>query len=135
MIVEEVVSYLKKSKLQYLATMGLDGKPKVRPFQFMLEENGKLWFCTSNQKETYRELQKQPYVELCTSGMDMSWIRLAGKVVFSNNLAIKTRVFELSPLVKRIYKEPENPAFEVFYLEGATACIAKIGEAPLTYAL
>src|SRR6056300_1360541 len=80
---EEVVSYLHKSLVQYFATVGLDGKPKVRPFHFMFEEDGKLWFCTSNTKEVYKELQKHPYTELSTMAAKMSWIRLEGKVVFS----------------------------------------------------
>jgi len=127
---EDIVLYLQESGMQYLATIGLDGKPKVRPFQFMFEEDGNIWFCTSNQKEVYKELQKQPYVELCASAKDMSWLRLEGKVVFSENLAIKKKVLEKSPLVKSIYNVAENPAFEIFYLEGITASISRIGHPP-----
>ena len=59
---KEVVKFLKANDIQYLATIGLDGKPKVRPFQFMMEEGGKLYFCTSNQKDVYSEIKKTPYV-------------------------------------------------------------------------
>ena len=127
---KKIVSFLADSGLQYLATLGFDGKPKVRPFQFMFEANGKLWFCTSNQKEVYRELQEQPYVELCASGANNSWLRISAKVVFENNLEIKTRVLEVSPLVKGIYKDPTNPNFEVLYLDEAVASISEIGKAP-----
>ncbi len=125
-----VTEYLKESSLQYLATCGLDGKPKVRPFQFMFEKNGKLWFCTSNQKEVYRELRQNPWVELCASNEPMSWLRLSGKAEFKNDISIKEKVFDASPLVKSIYKKPDNPEFEVFYLAEAKACIAKIGKEP-----
>jgi len=125
---KKVVNFLIKSQIQYLASIGLDRKPKVRPFQFMFESDGKLWFCTSNQKEIYKELQEQPYVELCASGETMAWLRLEGKAVFADNIKVKEIVFELSPLVKGIYKEPSNPQFEVFYLENATASISRIGE-------
>ena len=91
---EEVALYLKKSDVQYLATIGLNGKPKVRPFHFMFEEDGELWFCTSNQKDVYNELQKHPYVELSAMGTQMSWIRLSGKAVFSNDTGKKEKVFE-----------------------------------------
>ena len=130
---KEIVSYLKTAGMQYLATLGLNGKPKVRPFQFMFEEDGKLWFCTSNQKEVYRELQKQPYIELCASGRDMSWLRLSGKVNFSGRLEIKERIFDLSPLVKGIYRVADNPDFEVFYLSEVTAALTEIGKAPKIY--
>ena len=130
---KEVVDYLHKSGVQYLATVGLDGKPKVRPFHFMFEEDGKLWFCTSNKKEVYKELQKQSYIELSTMGEKMSWIRLAGKVVFSDSLIAKEKVFERNPMVKGIYKETGNPDFEVFYLEEVTASITEIGKPPVSY--
>jgi uncharacterized pyridoxamine 5'-phosphate oxidase family protein len=131
-----VTDFLKKSQVQYLATVGINGKPKVRPFQFMLEDGGKLYFCTSNEKQVYKEIQKQPCVELCASGENFSWMRLSGKVVFSQDLAIKSKVQEVNPFVKSIYKTPDNPAFEVFYLDEATATIADFsGNPPRTIEL
>lgn len=127
---QNIIDFLTKSEVQYFATIGLDGKPKVRPFQFMFEAEGKLWFCTSNHKEVYKELQKQPCIELCASGDKMSWLRLEAKVVFENNLKMKEKVFEISYLVEGIYKEPDNPSFEVFYLSEISASISEIGKAP-----
>lgn len=127
---KEVIDFLNKSEIQYLATIGLDGKPKVRPFQFMFEANGKLWFCTSNEKEVYKELQQQPNIELCASGKNMSWLRIEAMVLFEDNLKIKEKVFEVSPLVKGIYKDPKNPNFEVFYLENGSVSISQIDKAP-----
>lgn len=120
---KEIADYLKKSQVQYLATVGMDGKPKVRPFQFMLEEEGKFYFCTSNQKEVFREMQMQPYVELCASGEDFSWIRFSGKAVFVEDAGTKAKVWEVSPLVKGIYETPDNPDFEIFYLAEAEATL------------
>ena len=131
-----VTDFLIKSQVQYLATIGLDGKPKVRPFQFMLEEGGRLYFCTSNQKPVFKEMQKHPYVEFCASGANFSWLRLSGKVVFSKDLKLKARIQEASPIVKSIYKTPENPAFEIFYLADAVATIADFsGQPPQTFKL
>jgi len=125
-----VTEFLVKSKIQYMATVGRDGKPKVRPFQFMLEDGGKLWFCTSNGKEVHAEMQALPWVEFCASGENFSWLRLSGRAVFSDDLSIKTRVQEASPLVKSIYKTPDNPSFAVFYLADATATIADFSGKP-----
>ena len=125
-----VVDFLIKSQVQYLATVGLDGRPKVRPFQFMLEEGEKPYFCTSNQKPVFKEIQRHPYVEFCASGADFSWLRLSGKVVFSKDLKLKARIQESNPLVKTIYKTPDNPAFEIFYLADAVATIADFSGQP-----
>jgi len=125
-----IADFLIKSQVQYLATIGLNDKPKVRPFQFMLEEGTRLYFCTSNQKTVFKEMQKHPYVELCTSGENFSWLRLSGKAVFSRDLSLKAKIQEASPLVKSIYKTPDNPAFEIFYLDDAVATIADFSGNP-----
>jgi uncharacterized pyridoxamine 5'-phosphate oxidase family protein len=131
-----VTDFLIKSQTQYLATIETDGKPKVRPFQFMLEEAGKLYFCTSNKKDVYKEIQEQPYVEFCASGEDYSWLRLSGKAVFSKDLDLKAKVQEASPLVKSIYETPDNPDFEIFYLDDAVATVADFsGNPPQTFKL
>ena len=39
----KVVEFLHANPVQYLATVGRDGKAKCRPFMFCLEQEGKLW--------------------------------------------------------------------------------------------
>jgi uncharacterized pyridoxamine 5'-phosphate oxidase family protein len=134
--VNAVTDFLVTSQVQYLATIGLDDRPKVRPFQFMLEEGGRLYFCTSNQKPVFKEMQKHPYVEFCASGPNFSWLRLHGKAVFSKDLGLKARIQEASPIVKSIYKTPDNPVFEIFYLDGTAGTIADFsGNPPQTFRL
>jgi uncharacterized pyridoxamine 5'-phosphate oxidase family protein len=127
---KEVIEFLNNSPAQYLATIGTDGNPKVRPFKFMLQDGGKLYFCTANNKPVFQEIQKHPQVEFCAPGENFSWMRLAGKVVFSHDLAMKAKVLEASPLVKSIYQTPDNPAFELFYLDGAVATISDFSGNP-----
>lgn len=132
----EVVKFLKENPVQYFATVGLDGKPKVRPFQFMLEKEGNLYFCTNNKKDVFAQLQKCPYVEISTSSPKFAWIRLNGKVVFSNDMETKKAIIENSNLVKSLYKSAENPIFEIFYLKDAKAVIADFsGNPPKEYTL
>jgi uncharacterized pyridoxamine 5'-phosphate oxidase family protein len=115
----EVVKFFNENPVQYLGTTDKDGNPKVRPFQFM--------------KKIYGEIQNNPNVELCVASSSYAWIRVSGKVVFSNDLDIKAAVIEHSPLVKSIYKTPGNPTFEIFYLENAKAVIADFsGQPPRT---
>lgn len=132
----EVLNFLTENPVVYLATVGEDGTPKVRPFQFMLEESGKLYFCTSNQKDVYTQIKNNPSVEISVMSKKMAWIRLKGKVVFSNNIDIKTKIINNSNLVRSIYQKPENPVFEIFYLEEAEATIADFsGNPPKNYKL
>jgi uncharacterized pyridoxamine 5'-phosphate oxidase family protein len=132
-----VVDFLKKSQTQYLATIGTDGRPKVRPFQFKLEDGGKLYFSTTNDKQVYKEITQHPCVELCACGENWSWLRLSGKVVFSQDRSIKSRIIEEAiPLIKAVYKTPDNPLWALFYLDEATATIADLsGKPPQTLRL
>ncbi len=131
-----VTDFLKENQTQYFATVGIDGKPKVRPFQFMLVDDGKMYFCTSNKKDVYKEMTALPYIELCISNTKYSWLRLSGKAVFSKDISLKTKIQDASPLVKSIYKTPDNPDFEIFYLDEAVAVISDFsGNSPITYKL
>jgi uncharacterized pyridoxamine 5'-phosphate oxidase family protein len=131
---KDVVKYLSDNPIQYLATVGLDGKPRNRPFQFMLEHNGKLYFCTGNQKDVYAQLQANPFIEITVSAPDFSWLRLSGKAVFDGSQVIKSQIIEANPLVKSIYQAADNPVFEIFYIDQATAVIADFsGNPPRVY--
>lgn len=131
----EVVKFLNANPVQYLATVGRDGKAKCRPFMFCLEQDGKLWFCTNNTKDVYKDMKSNPYVEISVSSPAYAWIRLNGKAVFENNMAVKEACMN-NPIVKGQYKNADNPIFEVFYLEGAKAVIADFsGNPPAEYSL
>ena len=133
---KQIIDFLIENPVQFLATVGLDGKPKVRPFQFMLEEKGKLWFCTGNKKDVYAELQKQPYIEISVTSSSNAWLRLSGKVIFENNFPIKNKIIEQNELVRSIYKKGDNPDFEVFYLTEGNATIADFsGNPPQNFSL
>lgn len=132
----EVIEFLKENPVQYFATVGLDNKAKVRPFRFMIEDGGKLYFGTNNEKDVFKQIKNNPYVEVCVSNSKFQWMRLNGKVKFSNDMDIKKKVIESSPLVKSLYKTADNPIFEIFYLEDAKAIIADFsGNAPKEFNL
>lgn len=130
---KEIIKFLTENPVQYLATVGIDGKAKCRPFMFCFEKDKKLWFCTSNKKKVYQEMKKNPFIELCIANTSYSWLRLSGKVIFKNEIEIKKICFE-NPIVKGQYKVLENPNFEMFYLENIQAIISDLsGNLPKEY--
>lgn len=130
---KEVVEFLQANPVQYLASVGRDGKAKCRPFMFCFEKEGKLWFCTNNQKDVYLDMQQYPEVEVSVSSPEYAWIRLHGKAVFENNMEVKKACMQ-NPIVKGQYNTADNPIFEVFYLADAEATIADFsGNPPKTY--
>ena len=130
---QEVIQFLNENPVQYLATVGRDGKAKCRPFMFAGEKDGKLWFCTNNMKEVYQDMLMNPNVELSVASPAYAWIRLNGKAVFEDNRGVKEMCLE-NPIVKGQYQTPDNPIFVVFYLADAHAVIADFsGNPPQEY--
>ena len=125
----KAVEFLNENPVQYLATVGRDGKAKCRPFMFAGEVDGKLWFCTNNTKDVYKDMQKNPEIEISVSSSSYAWIRLHGTAVFENNMAVK-EVCMQNPIVKGQYQTADNPIFEVFYLDNAHGVIADFSGNP-----
>lgn len=96
---------------------------------FCFEHEGKLWFCTNNQKHVYRDMKENPEVEISVSSPEYAWIRLNGTAVFENNLAVKENCIN-NPIVKSQYQTADNPIFEVFYLENPHGVIADFSGNP-----
>ena len=115
----EVLQFLKDNPTFYIATVEGD-RPKVRPFGFVMEYEGKLWFCTNNQKNVYKQLKANPYFEISTTSPDKRWIRLSGKAVFNTNPTTKAKALEVSPRLASMYAV-DDPIFEVFYLDDGEA--------------
>ena len=115
----EVLRFLQDCGIFFVSTV--DGnQPKVRPFSFVMEYEGKLCFATSNQKPIYAQLKANPNVEICTASKDLQWLRLSGKAVFCTTTQNKAKALEILPILKNMYSVDDN-IFEVFYLENAVA--------------
>lgn len=125
----KVVEFLRANPIQYLATVGRDGKAKCRPFQFLFEQDGKLWFCTNSTKDVYKDMQANPEIEVCVATPASQWLRMHGKATFENNAAVKERAME-SPIIKGQYQTADNPIFEVFYIGNVHGIIADFSGNP-----
>jgi uncharacterized pyridoxamine 5'-phosphate oxidase family protein len=124
----ELMEMLEGNPVGALATVEGEA-PRVRPFQFMFEEGGKLWFCTSNRKPVYAQMKANADVEfLATKGA--AWARIAGKARFSNDQKAKERILAGSDLVRSTYKDASNPAFEVFAIVDWTATVSDFSGRP-----
>ena len=126
---KKAVEFLQANPVQYLATVGRDGKAKCRPFMFCFEKDGKLWFCTNNQKDVYKDMLENPEIEISVSDSTFAWIRLHGRAVFMDDMEVKEGCMT-NPIVKGQYNTADNPIFEVFYLEDAHGVIADFSGNP-----
>lgn len=116
---DEVLAFLKDNPVFYLATVE-DNIPKVRPFGFAMNFEGKLYFCTSNQKPVFRQLKANPNFEVCTTSKTNEWLRLKGKAMFNTTRQTKQAALDAMPMLKNMYSVDDS-LFELFYIEDAEA--------------
>lgn len=115
----EVLQFLTENPTFYLATV--EGTtPKVRPFGFVMNYQDKLYFCTSNKKNVYKQLTQNPYFEVSATSKSHEWIRLKGKAVFHSTKETKQAALTAAPFLSNMYSV-DDPSFELFYIEEAEA--------------
>lgn len=117
----KIVEFLNDTKIFYLATIDGD-KPRVRPFGAVMEKDGKIYFCTNNQKDVYRQMQKNPNIEISATKENGDWIRLSGKAVFDSSKDTKQTMLDECPVLKTMYSADDGK-FEIFYITNASATV------------
>jgi len=130
---QEVLKFLKENPVFYLATADGD-TPKVRPFGFIMEHEGKICFCTNNRKNVYKQLQANPKFEISTASKTGEWLRLKGKAVFITSRESKKAALDTMPSLGRMYSVDDS-IFEIFYADEAEATFCNLSGASRTLKL
>ena len=128
-LIKDIVNFYKENANGCLATVD-NGKPRVRPFGFIMEEEGRFYFCTNSLKDVYKQLQEVPFVEYVATSKDMVTIRLSGEISFCEDLGIKEKVLNVYESVKLGYKTAKNPIFQVFFIEHGCVTISDFSGRP-----
>lgn len=124
MEMNEVLQFLTDNPTFYLATT--DGAiPRVRPFGVALKFDGRLCFCTNNQKNVYQQLKANPHFEVAVTAKNGEWLRLQGKAVFNTSRESKQAALAAAPVLSNIYTV-DDPAFETFYIDQAEATFSNL---------
>ncbi|MCC8173156.1 MAG: pyridoxamine 5'-phosphate oxidase family protein [Odoribacter sp.] len=99
---EKALEFLQRHKDIAFATIGEDGKPKLRVFQIMKMENTNFYFATVTSKEVYRQLQLNPYVEFLAMQGQLS-VRVSGRVDFNVEKEKCREIYENNKNLQRLY--------------------------------
>lgn len=98
---ERALDFLRDHKEIALATC--EGNlPKMRIFQIMKRECNVLYFATSREKAIYRELVKNPNVEILAYADNVS-VRCSGMVNFDVEDDTKQWIYDNNPVLPRLY--------------------------------
>lgn len=120
---QEVLAALRSAGTFYLATAEITehgAQPRVRPYGFVMEYEGRLCFATNEHKPTYAQLEANPYVELCAMTSRFAWLRVSGRAVKITSEASRNAALAAMPALRQNYAVYGGD-FDVFALEDAVA--------------
>jgi uncharacterized pyridoxamine 5'-phosphate oxidase family protein len=104
----------------FVATVATEGKPRVRPFGVAQPYNGHLWFITSSDKKVFKELEKNPFAEICAfNAANAEWWRVRGEVHIADDPDLRKLIFKNAPTLSGVYQGPDDPVIRTFWIEGA----------------
>jgi uncharacterized pyridoxamine 5'-phosphate oxidase family protein len=123
------LEFLKANPVFHVATVDGD-KARVRPFGFIMKRNDALYFCTNTTKDVYKQLKKNPNIEISDMGKD-TWLRISGKIAFDETREAKAQAFEEMPALSMIYpKGADDEQFVTFYFTEAEAKLFSFSAEP-----
>ena len=109
---------------------------RTRVFQYLFADGNKVFFCTSSEKPVYKQLKANPNVSFCTYPADFNPVlSINGQAVFVDDLTLKTRALDENPPIKGIYNTPDNPVFQLFYIDVTDVDAFSFAEGPKNYKL
>ena len=113
----ECIKFATENPVTYIATVDGD-QPRVRAFAMWFADETGFYYHTGTPKNVYRQLKKNPKVELCFfkpgEGAG-TMMRLAGKVEVLNDKALEERLYRERPWVQDLLKTaPEGGSVAMF---------------------
>ena len=121
---ERIDEFLNEAKVFFLATVNGD-KPKNRPLGFHLLKDGKTYFGVGDHKEVYKQMMKNPYVEIVAL-VETDFLRYYGKAVFEEDYTLGQSIVAGNEFLQGIYNDETGFKLGIFHLEEATAEIRDI---------
>lgn len=126
--VTRIATILKNSKNFYFSTT--DGKrPFVRPYNAVVEFDDKVYFYTNNRTHAFKQIEANPFIEICAMIGEDRWLRVNGKVEYDYRPEVKKAMLDANPELRSMYSE-DDKIFYVFYLSNMAAQINSVHSEP-----
>ena len=121
---QRIDEFMNEAQVFFLATVDGD-KPKNRPLGFHLLKDEKLYFGIGNHKDVYKQMEKNPYVEIVAL-VETDFLRYYGKAVFEEDYALADAIVGENEFLQSIYNDETGFKLAIFHLEEATAEIRDV---------
>lgn len=116
----KIGDFLHETGTFYLATCDGD-QPKLRPLGLYLDLDNKIIFGIGDFKNVYKQLLKNPKVEISACKHNGHWLRYTGRAVFETDDKYSKAALDKMPGLKKIYNSETGHKLMMFHLEDATA--------------
>jgi uncharacterized pyridoxamine 5'-phosphate oxidase family protein len=129
---DEVIAYIQEVKFGYLATVGADNAPRVRPIGIYTVYGDDLYWFTLRNTRKAAEIEANRQVEVVWCKLEeQSQVRISGKTVVEEDEAIQQRFREDNPIVAQLIPEAAQPLIQLYKLQPEAVYVAK-GMVPYT---
>jgi len=118
---KEILEFITKNAVAYMATAE-NNKPHVRAMgTYKADENGIIFSMQAN-KDVYKQLVKNPEVELCYFAEGVQ-VRVAGKMTPMDNKPLRDEMLEKRPFLKPQVEKEGWDYIKVFIIKNGKATI------------
>ena len=125
---QRVYDFLKEAGTYYIATTEGD-QPRIRPFGTVDIYNGKLGIQTGKKKEFFKQIEKNPKVEICAM-RGGEWIRVAGELYADDSIEACEHMLKNYEELRSLYT-PGDGNCVVLYFKSGSAIISSFTAAPV----
>ena len=129
---DEVIAYIQEVHFGYLATVGADNAPHVRPIGiYNIYDDDLYWFTLSNTRKV-AEIEANPQVEVVWSKLEeQSQVRISGKTTVVTDEAIQQQFRQDNPIITKLIPEVAQPLVQIYKLTPEKVYMTK-GMVPYT---
>ena len=128
---QEALQLLREIKSVTFATIN-DGEPSARMIDVMFVEEDGLYFTTARGKSFYRQLTANPCVAICGMNEEYVSVRLVGDVRFCEDKGVVDKIFDLNPVMNKLYPGDKRYVLEGIHLYKGKGEIFDLSKHPPT---
>lgn len=116
---DKVYDFIKDNNVYYYSTID-NGKPRTRPFGFIMKYNDHLYVGMGASKDCFKQTIADPNVCVVSLGKGI-WLRLNATAVHDTAEDVKEHAFAQSEFVQKKYSEESGLEFGVVRLDDCVA--------------
>lgn len=106
--------FLKECGVFYVLTMNGD-YPAGRPFGAVMEVGDDLYLSTNDFNQAHRQMRENSHIQIIAKkSQGREWIRITGLASECNDPALKQKMYEETPILKKHHESSEAEHFLMF---------------------